>query len=167
MSTSSVLDARIYPKENQESEAQSFLEIYGLLQTVIKSQSLLIHLNDVKNSLIPTHSTSDQSNENIMERRIITQLYQEAKASKLLHYHLVVKDRSYVIIKLDTLEPNARTSHTNPLTNQTRPIMSPLQGAHMETQVAITTLTTMIQTGPIQQCLPAFLNSPKSKANKI
>ena len=47
-----------------------------------------------------------------------------------------------------TLEPNARTSHTNPLTNQTRPIMSPLQGAHMETQVAITTLTTMIQNWP-------------------
>ena len=73
MSTSSVPNARIYPKENQESEAQSFLEIYELLQTLIKSKSLLIHLNDDKNLLIPTTSTSDQSNEDIMEQRIIPQ----------------------------------------------------------------------------------------------
>ena len=86
MSTSSVLDDRIYPKGDQESEAQAFLEIYGLLQTVIKSKSLLIHLNDVKNLLIPTNSTSDQTNENILEQSIIRQLYQEAKASKLLEF---------------------------------------------------------------------------------
>ena len=93
MSTSSVLDARIYPKENQESEAQSFLEIYELLQTLIKSKRLLIHLNDDKNLLIPTTSTSDQSNEDIMEQRITTELYKEAKASKLLDFKELVTIR--------------------------------------------------------------------------
>ena len=86
MSTSSVLDDRIYPKGEQESEAQAFLEIYGLLQTVIKSKSLLIHLNDVKNLLIPTNSTSNQTNEDILEQSITRQLYQQYKASKLLEF---------------------------------------------------------------------------------
>jgi hypothetical protein len=78
--------ARIYPKENQESEAQSFLEIYELLQTLIKSRSLLTHLNDDKNQLIPTASSCDRSNEENMEQIITIELYKEAKASKLLEF---------------------------------------------------------------------------------
>ena len=86
MSTSSMSNVRIYPKENQESEAQSFLEIYELLQTLIKSRSLLTHLNDDKNQLIPTASSCDRSNEENMEQIITIELYKEAKASKLLEF---------------------------------------------------------------------------------
>ena len=80
------LDDRIYPKADQESEAQAFLEVYDVLQTLIKSKSLLIHLNDVKNALIPTNSTSNQTSEEILEKSITKQLYQQYKASKLLEF---------------------------------------------------------------------------------
>jgi hypothetical protein len=43
-------------------------------------------------------------------------------------------------------KPNAITTCTNPLTNQIFPIMSPLQGIHMETHAALTTLTALIET---------------------
>ena len=79
-------DDRIYPKTDQESEAQAFLEVYDVLQTLIKSKSLLIHLSDVKNALIPTISTSNQFSEEILERSITKQLYQQYKASKLLEF---------------------------------------------------------------------------------
>ena len=79
-------DERIYPKAEQESEAQAFLEVYDVLQTLIKSKSLLIHLNDVKNALIPTNSTSNQTSEEILEKSITKQLYQQYKASKLLEF---------------------------------------------------------------------------------
>ena len=79
-------DDRIYPKTDQESEAQAFLEVYDVLQTLIKSKRLLIHLSDVKNALIPTISTSNQFSEEILERSITKQLYQQYKASKLLEF---------------------------------------------------------------------------------
>ena len=79
-------DERIYPKAEQESEAQAFLEVYDVLQTLIKSKSLLIHLNDVGNALIPTISSNNLTSEDILERSITEQLYQQYKAAKLLEF---------------------------------------------------------------------------------
>ena len=42
-------------------------------------------------------------------------------------------------------KPNAIIKRTNPPINHTLPIMSPLQGIHMETHATLTTLTAPIE----------------------
>ena len=78
-------EVRIYPKDNQESEAQHFLESYDDIQKYIKSNSISIHLNDVDNLLIPTVDDSNQSTE-LLDKSITEHLYRQLKSIKLLDF---------------------------------------------------------------------------------
>ena len=126
-------DERIYPKAEQESEAQAFLEAYDEIQKLIKSKSLLIHLNDVENVLIPTITSSNLTSEDTLERSVTEQLYRQSKAAKLLEFrecfthteswryypamYRSLNTRMPQSVKLNVLENHIETCDGNPLHN--------------------------------------------------